>query len=622
MQEPQAQLPLRPLPDSAVASAVGSPQLPEAAAVLSEDEQAVARIKWTTLARVLLVSLMVTFAVAVDLGLSPQRAADQPEVLLYQVAAVAYTLSFILLLATVLGRAQVRWLTRIAWASVATDVALALSVVYVTDGLQSLFQFGLPLAVLNAAVLLGRGGAVVTAALASAGMALMAMGEGGWISLPTLRVAYLGALGPRQPMEAFEVVADLALQVAAAYATALLSSHLLRELDRTRRRAQQSRRELATLRVRYEDVVSSLPDGLLTLDAQGIITTANPAAEAMIGLDALQLQGQSIERVLPELAQAGGTQSGEWEIARAAPKPLGETQQVVRKDAAGQQQILACRVALLRDPGGSWGRIVVLRDMTEARSRDEAHRARERLAAIGSMATAVAHEIRNPLASISGAVQLLQGSASVAEADRPLMQIVVRETEQLSEWIDEFLEFARPRRAIWAPVDLLGLLTETVQACGIDPRVQAAGVQLSVQATPGQTDWQMVGDAVLLRQVAWNLLINACQAVLAVDRREVQVGLSAGSGGLTVDVQDSGPGIEERELPFIFEPFHTTKAEGTGLGLATVRRHVEVHRGEITAGRSPTLGGARMQVRLPRYPPADAFGDNSRPSRTVPAAQI
>ena len=141
-------------------------------------------------------------------------------------------------------------------------------------------------------------------------------------------------------------------------------------------------------------------------------------------------------------------------------------------------------------------------------------------------------------------------------------------------------------------------------------------------APRGQLLVAMVGDAVLLRQVAWNLLINACQAVLAVDRREVQVGLSAGSGGLTVDVQDSGPGIEERELPFIFEPFHTTKAEGTGLGLATVRRHVEVHRGEITAGRSPTLGGARMQVRLPRYPPADAFGDNSRPSRTVPAAQI
>lgn len=619
MPDRQVQLPPRrqPAPPSGVIALPGD--LP---AILSEEEYAVARIKWTTLARVVLISLMVTFAVLVDLGVGPQRAADQPEVLLYQLAAGAYSLSFILLLATLLGRTNAQSLARIAWASVAADIALALALVYVTDGLQSLFQFCLPLAVLNAAVLLGRSGAIGAAALASVGMATMAMGEVGWLTLPALRVAYLGALAPRQAMETFEVMADLALQVASAHATALLSSHLLRELDRTRRRALQSRRELATLKVRYEDVVSSLPDGLLTLDAKGAITSVNPAAEAIVGVDAQDVYGKLVEQVLPELAQVCGSESGEWEIARSAPIPVSPTQQVLRQSPDGRQQILACRVARLRDQGGSWGRVVVLRDMTEARSRDEAHRARERLAAIGSMATAVAHEIRNPLASISGAVQLLQSGASVSDADRPLMQIVVRETSQLSEWIDEFLEFAKPRRAIWASVDLHSLLTETVQACGTDPRVVAAGVQLSVQTEPDQANWLLVGDAVLLRQVAWNLLINACQAVLAVDRRQVKVSLTASADGLTIAVEDSGPGIDEKELPFIFEPFHTTKAEGTGLGLATVRRHVELHRGEITAGRSASLGGALMQVWLPRHPPADPFSDTSRPSRTMPAAQV
>lgn len=582
---------------------------------LSEEDSLVARIKWTTLARVVLFSLVLCFAIAVDLGLGPQRAAAQPEVLLYQMAALAYTLSFLLLLSTLFGSGDARWLGRIAWASVATDLGLALSLIFVTDGLQSLFQFGLPLAVLNAAVLLDRTGAMAAAGLASLGMALVGAGEVGLLTLPRLRVAYLSALGPAKIMNVFEIVADLALQIAAAFATALLSSHLLRELDRTRRRAHQSRRELATLRVRYEDVVSSLPDGLVTLDADGAITSANPAAEAILQVSAADLRSRGVEAVLPELAGVAGRGAGEWEISRTVATDLSSTQQVSRQTADGRQQTIACRVAPLRDQDGREGRLLVLRDMTETRARDEVHRNRERLAAIGSMAAAVAHEIRNPLASISGAVQLLQSSDAVAEADRPLMQIVVRETSQLSEWIDEFLSFAKPRRAVWAQVDLRELLQETAEACRIDPRVVAAGVAVDLAIDTPQSPedpWRMRGDQALLRQVLWNLLRNACQAVLTADRRQVIARLSAEDGMLVLRIADSGPGFADQELSMIFEPFHTTKAEGTGLGLATVRRHVEAHRGQVAASHSAELGGALLEVRLPRQPPADAFGDTSR----------
>lgn len=566
---------------------------------LSDEDSLVARIKWTTLARVVLFSLVLSFAIAVDLGLGPQRAAAQPEVLLYQMAATAYALSFLLLLMTLFCSSDSRWLGRIAWASVATDMGLALSLVYVTDGLQSLFQFGLPLAVLNAAVLLDRRGAVAAASLATLGMALIAAGEAELLALPRLRVAYLSALGPIKAMGPFEIVADLALQAAAAFATALLSSHLLRELDRTRRRAHQSRRELATLQVRYEDVVSSLPDGLLTLDADGAITSVNPAAEAILQSHQADLRGRSVEQVLPELAGVAGRGAGEWEISRTIDADLRSTQQLSRQTADGRTQVIACRVAPLRDQDGRPGRLLVLRDMTEARAREEGHRNRERLAAIGAMAAAVAHEIRNPLASISGAVQMLQSSDAVAEADRPLMQIVVRETSQLSEWIDEFLSFARPRRAVWANLDLGELLQQTAEACRLEPRVVAAGVGIEVQveAPTGQPpDWGMRGDQALLRQVVWNLLRNACQAVLTADRRQVRARLGAQDGTLVLRIEDSGPGFADPDLPMIFEPFHTTKAEGTGLGLATVRRHVEAHRGQVSAARSQDLGGALLEV--------------------------
>lgn len=590
----------------------------------SEEEALVARIKWTTLARVVLFSLVLCFAIAVDLGLGPQRAAAQPEVLLYQMAATAYSLSFMLLLLTLLGSSHSRWLGRIAWASVITDIGLALSLVYVTDGLQSLFQFGLPLAVLNAAVLLDRGGAVAAAALASLGMALVALSDADVLALPRLRVAYLSALGPARSMNLFEIVADLALQVAAAFATALLSSHLLRELDRTRRRAHQSRHELATLRVRYEDVVSSLPDGLLTVDADGVVTSANPAAEAILQQPAAELCGRGIDALLPELSGVSGGGSGEWEISRSLAADLSSTQQLSRQTADGRQQTLACRLAPLRDQDGREGRLLVLRDMTEARAREEQHRNRERLAAIGAMAAAVAHEIRNPLASISGAVQLLAASNAVAEADRPLMQIVVRETSQLSEWIDEFLSFAKPRRAVWAQLDLSDLLRDTVEACRVDPRVVAAGVSVALAVDdPGDCGdpWRMRGDQALLRQVLWNLLRNACQAVLTAERREVRAQLSAEGDQLVLRIEDSGPGLAPQDLPMIFEPFHSTKAEGTGLGLATVRRHVETHRGQVSAGSSLQLGGALLEVRLPRQPPADAFGDTSR-SGTHPRPSV
>lgn len=541
------------------------------------------RIKWTTLARVVLVSGVLAFAVAMDLGMTGGRP-QVPDATLYQLASSFYFASFLVLLGTLLAGHQPAWLRRLALAAVLLDSSLALALMAVTDGLRSVLAFAVPLAVLNSTVLLGRAGALASASLASLGLLGMGLCETGVLPwrLDSWRVAWLHGVAP--PITPTDMLAQLAVEVAAAYATALLAARLEQELVRARQRAAGERAKLETLQVRFDDVVNSLPDGLLTLDRDDVVTSANPAALAILRLPPAQV----VQRQLTELVPNLDVQTLEQDVPRALPDQ--------------GQQVLACRFAPLRTTADEPhpGRLLVVRDVTKEVAREAQHRRGERLAAIGAMAAAVAHEIRNPLASISGSVQMLQGSA-VAESDRKLMEIVVRETHTLSAWIGELLDFARPRPLTVAPCDLRQLALETAEACRMDPRAQAAGIALTVGERMGSEPVVISADAPRLRQVVWNLLVNACHAAEEGEIRRVQLDLWPVPNGVELVVDDSGPGIEPADAPHVFEPFYTTKGGGTGLGLATVRGHVTAHHGEVSVGSSP-LGGARFLIRLPRRP--------------------
>lgn len=574
------------------------------------DETLVDRIKWTTLARVVLLTAVLVFAVTLDLGLGLRPPAPMAEAALYRLTTAFFLLSFLALLATQILQhgPYLRWLAN---ASVAIDVAMAMVLVAATDGLQSVFLFAFPLAVLNSALLLRRAGALAAATLATAALAVMTVGHLGWLHLPLLpmRLATTSEGGV-----SLDLVVQVAVQVAAVYATAFLSTHLVRELDLSRQKALQQRVELARLRLRYADVVSSLPDGLLTVGVGGVITGVNPAGAQILGQEVARLLGQPLSAVLSELSALEPAASGVWgELEIARDMTLSKTRELHRDRPGGPMQILACRVAALHESVDSRqpvGRLVVFRDVTDARQQEEQHRDRERLATVGTMAMAVAHEIRNPLASISGAIQMLESSPDLATTDKSLMEIVQRETQHLSNWIGEFLDFARPRALQVAPVDLRNLVAETLDAIDHDPRVLAGNVELrrdaSLQIRPAQAarEFLMMGDAALLRQSVWNLVINAAQAVMASDVRVVRVTLEEQGILLKLVVDDSGPGLTADDVAHIFEPFYTTKGEGTGLGLATVKRHVTAHRGEVEAGDSP-LGGARFTILLPRRASGD-----------------
>ncbi len=629
------------------------------------------RIKWETLARVVALTLLLFFGVAMDLGFGPQPIAQLPEVVLYKLITTFYVLSFVALLATYLVGAETRRL--LAWASLCIDMSLAATLVTITHGTESVFLFTLPLTVLSGAALLERPGAVVAASAGAVLLSVLALIDVRVldVDLEVVTVAWLRALGPRGVPATFEVIVQGLVQVAALYATAMLSSQLVVELNRARQRSVLERQELTALRVRYEDVWSSLPEGLATVSQDGVIRTANPALLRILDLSAAQLVGRPVNAVLPELTALTAAGSTTVEIARSDVDATSEirrhrgqtgkmtrvapstTDAADRPDAAetpvspdaeaagdvaaafmatgstasgspdarsattsttdlgevaaqdgdngGGLQILTVRSELLRDTG-SQGRLtgetlLVVRDVTRMRRREQAHLNRERLATVGAMAMAIAHEIRNPLASISGAVQMLEATLKVDEDERSLMQIAVRETQQLSDWIGEFLDYAKPGNLHLEPIQLADLVREKVAALQQDPRVAAAGVQVQLAlTTDGAT---LLGDYRSLNSLVWNLLRNAVDAVLEAERREVHVGVDALHDSLVLRVSDSGSGVPESDRAQLFEPFFTTRAEGTGLGLATVRRVVDNQRGDIVV-RDSELGGALFVVTLPK----------------------
>lgn len=566
----------------------------------------VERIKWTTLARVAALSSLLAFAVAMDLGLGPQPLSAAPEVVLYQIVSAGFILSFVALLLTYLladrhGRV-------LAWASLAIDAALTGALVVASNGLDSVLLFTLPLAVLSGAVLLGRAGAFSAAAAATCVLFAMASIDLGWVrvDLDPWTMSWVRALGPRDHAQPFDIAVQFLVQVGALYATALLSSHLMVELIAARAGAQRGQRELTALRARYQDVFSSMPDGLVTVGADGVIGSVNPAFLRIVRLEEQALVGRRLADVLPSYTNeepSNSWMSETTEITRESPEQPSE---FIRRSFGGSMQTLAVRSVSLRGPEGSDGMLLVVRDITELRAREEAHRARERLATVGSMAMAVAHEIRNPLASISGAVQMLGENRALDETDLSLMEIATRETAALSRWIGEFLDFARPGKAHMGPLNLGRIVREKLAACRQDPRVDEAGTEISSNLEPvpeGGDDerWHIIGDASRLEALVWNLLVNANQAVLGSEVRRVQVTLTADEDYVQLGVADSGPGVAEEDKSHIFEPFYTTKGEGTGLGLATVRRVAATHRGQVRVVDGP-LGGAEFLVTLPRDP--------------------
>jgi two-component system sensor histidine kinase PilS (NtrC family) len=518
------------------------------------------------------------------------EAEERAERGLYATVALAFvaTIAF----AALLGR--VRRVRAFGAVQVAIDLAVATALVHFTGGVESIFGFLYVPITVYAALLLGRQGAYgASAAAALAYGAVALLPRVGWL---------MPAEAPGgEPVQ----LALLGVHAAALLLVALLASALSHERDRAGHALDERTRALRHLQRLHERTVESLTSGLLTTDSAGRITSFNPEAERITGRSAGEALGLLLGDVIPgapEVLQEGVAAGARGDRTRLRLRFHGPGDADLHLGIAG---------SVLRSAEDEpAGHVVIFQDVTKVVEMEAELRRQERLAAVGSLSAHLAHEIRNPLAAISGSIQVLEGSLGGDGRDdetRRLLGIAVRETDRLNQLITEFLQYARPAPGKPTAVPVGGVAAEVLD---MFESVRPAAVDASLAIPP---ELRVLAEEGPLRQVLWNLFLNAVQAMpdggsLRVSAAEVPPqGLAAGGrkppdGGarwVEIEVADTGTGIPEDVLDRIFDPFFTTKKDGTGLGLATVHRVVEASGGHL-AVESAVGGGTTFRIRLPR----------------------
>jgi two-component system, NtrC family, sensor histidine kinase PilS len=480
--------------------------------------------------------------------------------------------------ATLLGSARA-WLP----AQVAVDAMVVLAVVWSTGGLVSHFSPLLLLPVLAASVLGGRAWGLRLSAGIGVGVVLIAAAQYGWISLPTLVLRPLQRSPlPLAPRPGYTI----ALTVGGAVAVALLVGQLAESLRRAGADLARATTSLAGLTTLSQRVIDSMAGGLIVADAQGTVVLFNRTAEAITGTTAGHALGRPVGQVLPLPSIPPDAES--------MPVRLDFT--LTRQDGA-VIEIGATVAPLLAESGQRAGCLFTFQDLTLINQKEAARHREERLAAIGEMAAGIAHEIRNPLASMSGSIQLLRKELTLRDDHALLLDIVMRESQRLNEITKSFLAYAGPQQVTRARVDVSALAREVGALLTQQVRDAAPRVAIHVDAPhPVLHDV----DEAQVRQVIWNLATNGVKAMRQGGTLDIVVA-QVGPGptpGLRLSVRDEGVGMAAADVERMFQPFQSGFRQGTGLGLAIVQRIVTDHGGRVAVTSTPGVG-TEIVVTLP-----------------------
>jgi two-component system, NtrC family, sensor histidine kinase PilS len=496
-----------------------------------------------------------------------------------------------------------RWLVDL---QLGADAILVSAFIYVTGGITSYFSSLYLLPIVAASMLRFRRGGLQVAALSA--ILYLAIVAGQYIDVGYLPSGWGGIDGELPSLRFAQYT--VAINLSGFFAVGLLSGSLAEGLRTAGARLEDASHEMEDLRAFNEYVVDSLLSGLATADTDCRILTFNRAASTITGLPASQVVGQDALEVLQIPAHV-----------RPRLETLRHTRSL-RIDQSyrlgnGHMIEIGVTVATLAFPDGRLGFLFTFQDVTDLKRLERDARLQQRLAAVGEMAAGIAHEIRNPLASMSGSIQVLRQELPLNEEQAQLMDIVLRESDRLNETIRSFLAYAKPQRHAPLRLDVRTVVQETARLLRNSPDVRAdhlVDVELPLEPIWYEADESQI------RQVTWNLATNGIRAMAhggrlviaaAIDRNVDRKG--ADGEDMVLTVQDQGCGIPADQLDGIFQPFRSTFEKGTGLGLATVHRIVTDYGGSVEV--SSTVGvGTTVRVRLPLHGPRTSLSGGIKAS--------
>ena len=479
---------------------------------------------------------------------------------------------------------------------VISDLLLVTALVYITGGVDSSLNFLYPLVIVVATILLPRAWAYLTSALAF-------LLYGAVLELCYFQIVpSYASTHPSISVLQGIILVNLFGYLAIAYLAGLLAAKL-RQADT---RLESARGELESLQALHENIVRSISSGLITTGLDGRITLVNASAEKLLDRLEKDLLDEPIAPLfLDSLPQpAAGYAHGEVRLVAAN----------------GYRRTFRVLVSELNVPGrGILGHVYTLDDLTQLRRLEREVRMQDRMAAVGRLSAAIAHEVRNPLTSIAGSASLLAEMPDLSEEHRRLLQIVTRESERLNDIITDFLAYSRTKQYHFAHVNMVPLLEDTLTLLGHRLQAQNTGINIERRYVTKEVYALVDGDR--MKQVFWNFCENAVRAMKK-------------GGTLTVSIEqsgddwqfgfaDTGQGMSPQMVEKVFEPFQSQFEGGTGLGLAIVYQIVQAHEGKVFV-RSKQGQGCTFILRIRRAAAEGVAvsGENVRGLEKAPPEQL
>ena len=452
---------------------------------------------------------------------------------------------------------RIRNLLLFGYIQLILDVITEISLIFITGGIESWFSFTLILTVLSSSIVLNKRAGYIIASLSSIFYGIL-------LDLQFYRmlpIEYEGVMNEKQ------FLFNIFIHIISLYITAYLSGYLSYSLEKTVEKLEEKDSSLKDLELFNTKVIESLPSGLFTTDINGTVLIFNHAAELISGIKKEAVIGNTINTALPFLDLP--PQSRRYESILSA--------------NTDSEKIIGLNISVLRDINeNETGFIGIFQDLSQIKKLESEMKNKEKWAAIGELSANIAHEIRNPLASLRGSIEILKEGKLPEKHREKLMNIALSEMDRLNNTISDFLAYSSPKPLEIKLIDLHPILDSTLELLinsgnkgGISIKKDFKG-QLFTHADPEK-----------IRQVFWNLGINAFEAM--ENGGELTVSTENTPPYVTISFSDTGSGISQSDIDKIYYPFFTTKETGTGLGLSIAYRIIEEHNGRLLVTSSPGI---------------------------------